>query len=126
MSHANTPDLDRLLGDAAYARAVAEAIQALASPSRLRLLARLHIAPASVGELAVATGMEDSAVSHQLRLMRSFGLVVGERRGRHVIYALHDPHVAEMLEQVVAHVEHVHQGLADRIRPLSVAHGEDS
>jgi ArsR family transcriptional regulator, nickel/cobalt-responsive transcriptional repressor len=126
MSHGYSPDLDRLLRDAAYARAAAEAIQALASPTRLRILARLHVAPASVGELAVATGMEDSAVSHQLRLMRNCGLVVGERRGRRVIYALHDPHVAEVLEQVVAHVDHVHHGLAERIRPLSPIHEENS
>jgi DNA-binding transcriptional ArsR family regulator len=58
--------------------------------------------------------MEDSAVSHQLRLMRHLGLVVGRREGRRVIYALHDDHVAEMLEQVVSHVDHVRLGLAGR------------
>ena len=58
------------------------------------VLARLHKGPESVGELAAAVGMEGSAVSHQLRLMRHLGLVVGRRDGRQVVYALHDDHVA--------------------------------
>lgn len=114
MTHGKHPDLDRLLDDAGYARGAAEAMQALSAPSRLRILARLHAAPASVGEIAAAVGMEGSAVSHQLRLLRHLGLVVGERDGRQVVYELHDDHVAEMLEQVIAHVDHVRHGLAGR------------
>ena len=89
-------------------------MQALSAPSRLRILARLHAGPASVNELAAAVGMEGSAVSHQLRLLRHLGLVVGDRDGRQVVYELYDDHVAEMLEQVIAHVEHVRMGLAGR------------
>jgi len=113
MGHGHHPDLERLIDDPGYASATAEAMQALATPSRLRILARLRSGPASVGELAEAIGMEDSAVSHQLRLMRHLTLVVGRREGRRVIYALHDGHVAELLEQVVAHVDHVRAGLVD-------------
>jgi DNA-binding transcriptional ArsR family regulator len=54
--------------------------------------------------------MEQSAVSHQLRLLRHLGLVVSERRGRQVIYDLHDPHVGELLEQAIGHSEHVRLG----------------
>ncbi len=118
MTHGRHPGLERLLDDSAYARAAAEAMQALATPSRLRLLARLHTGPASVGELAAAVGMEDSAVSHQLRLMRHLGLVVGEREGRRVVYALHDDHVAEVLGQVVAHVDHLRRGHASGVQPV--------
>ena len=60
--------------------------------------------------------MEASAVSHQLRLLRHLGLVIGVRDGRRVVYELHDDHVAELLEQVVAHVEHVRLGLSGRER----------
>jgi DNA-binding transcriptional ArsR family regulator len=109
VSHGHS-DIDRLLDDAAYARAAADSIQALATPSRLRILARLHGGPASVNELADAVGMEGSAVSHQLRLLRHLGLVVGERSGRQVVYELHDDHVGELLAQAVAHVEHVRLG----------------
>jgi DNA-binding transcriptional ArsR family regulator len=107
-------DTNRLLNDAAFARTAAESIQALSAPSRLRILARLHAGPASVNEIADSVGMESSAVSHQLRLLRHLGLVTGERDGRQVVYELYDDHVADLLEQVVSHVEHVRLGLAGR------------
>jgi DNA-binding transcriptional ArsR family regulator len=113
MAHGHT-DIDRLLDDPAYARAAAESIQALATPSRLRILARLHRGPASVNDLAEAVDMEASAVSHQLRVLRHLGLVVGERAGRQVVYELYDDHVGELLTQAVAHVEHVRLGLSGR------------
>ena len=115
MAHgAEHSGIDRLLDDAAFAQAAAESIQALAAPSRLRILARLHTGPASVSEIARSAGMESSAVSHQLRVLRHLGLVTGQRDGRQVVYELHDDHVAELLDQVVSHVEHVHLGLAGR------------
>ncbi|MGI8624022.1 MAG: ArsR/SmtB family transcription factor [Solirubrobacteraceae bacterium] len=113
MAHGHT-GIDRLLEDPSYARAAAESLQALATPSRLRILARLNVGPASVGELAEAVGMEGSAVSHQLRTLRHLGLVIGERSGRQIVYELHDDHVAELLTQAVGHVEHVRLGLAGR------------
>ncbi len=115
MGHgADHPDIERLLDDAAFARTAAESVQALSAPSRLRILARLHGAPASVNAIAQSVGMEASAVSHQLRVLRHLRLVVGQRDGRQVVYELHDDHVAELLEQVVGHVEHVHLGLPGR------------
>jgi ArsR family transcriptional regulator, nickel/cobalt-responsive transcriptional repressor len=109
-------DINRLLEDRDFARAAADSVQALATPSRLRILARLHAGPASVNEIAASVAMEGSAVSHQLRLLRHLGLVIGRRDGRQVVYELHDDHVAELLDQVVSHVEHVRLGLAGRER----------
>jgi ArsR family transcriptional regulator, nickel/cobalt-responsive transcriptional repressor len=114
MAHGSDPDIDRLLGDPAFVRTAAQSVQALSAPSRLRILARLHAGPASVSEIARAVEMEGSAVSHQLRLLRHLGLVVGSRDGRQVVYELHDDHVADLLEQVVSHVDHVRLGLAGR------------
>src|SRR5919198_324717 len=87
--------------DAAPAREVAEMMQALATPSRVRILGRLRQGPAAVGDLAAAVEMERSAVSQQLRVLRDLGLVIGERRGRSIVYALHDSHVANLLDQAV-------------------------
>ena len=101
--------------DGETARQVAETMQALATPSRVRILARLKEAPCSVGELAEAVGMEQSAVSHQLRLLRHLDLVVGERSGRRTIYALHDSHVGVLLEEAVYHVEHIRLGFPERV-----------
>lgn len=101
--------------DAATAREVAQTMQALATPSRVRILGRLRQAPAAVGELAAAVEMERSAVSQQLRVLRHLGLVIGERRGRSIVYALHDSHVADLLDQAVFHIEHVRLGDAEQI-----------
>ncbi|MEE1942987.1 metalloregulator ArsR/SmtB family transcription factor [Streptomyces sp. TRM 70361] len=92
---------------------VAETLQALATPSRLLILARLREGPCPATELAAAVGMEQSACSHQLRVLRTLGLVTGTRQGRSVVYALHDDHVAELLDQALYHVEHLRLGLAD-------------
>lgn len=99
--------------DAVGTADVAATLQALTTPSRLYILARLQEGPCAVGDLAEAVGMEPSACSHQLRLLRNLGLVTGERRGRSIVYALYDHHVAELLDQALFHVEHLRLGLHD-------------
>ncbi|MGW8886194.1 ArsR/SmtB family transcription factor [Streptomyces sp. NPDC055749] len=101
--------------DAVGTADVAATLQALATPSRLRILARLQEGPCAVGDLAQAVDMEPSACSHQLRLLRNLGLVTGERRGRSIVYALYDHHVAELLDQALFHVEHLRLGLRDTL-----------
>ncbi|WP_241266329.1 ArsR/SmtB family transcription factor, partial [Streptomyces boncukensis] len=86
---------------------------ALATPSRLLILARLREGPCAATELAATVGMEQSACSHQLRLLRNLGLVTGTRKGRSIVYALYDSHVAELLDQALYHVEHLRLGLTD-------------
>ena len=100
--------------DAESAASVAATLQALATPSRLRILTRLRHGACSVNDLSAAVEMEQSAVSHQLRVLRHLGLVVGERDGRRVVYELHDHHVAELLAQAVGHVDHLRLGLVER------------
>jgi ArsR family transcriptional regulator, nickel/cobalt-responsive transcriptional repressor len=110
MGHGVEPELGFL--SAETSRSVAETMQALAAPSRVRILSRLGTGACSVGELARDVGMEQSAVSQQLRVLRHLGLVVGERDGRQVIYALHDDHVRALLSEAVSHTEHLRLGLA--------------
>lgn len=107
--------------DSATARQVAETMQALATPSRVLILGRLRDSSCSVGELSEAVGMEQSAVSHQLRVLRHLGLVVGERQGRRVVYALHDSHVGVLLEEAIFHVEHVRLGHPMRARTVEAS-----
>ncbi|MDI5973473.1 metalloregulator ArsR/SmtB family transcription factor [Streptomyces sp. SL13] len=96
---------------------VAETLQALATPSRLLILARLRDGPCAATELAGEVGMQQSACSHQLRVLRTLGLVTGTRQGRSIIYALHDNHVAELLDQALHHVEHLRLGITDAGTP---------
>ena len=112
MSHGQLRRADQL--DADLAGAVAGMMQALATPSRVRILGRLRAGGRSVNELADAVAMEPSAVSHQLRLLRHLGFVVGRRDGRRVVYDLHDDHVAHLLDEAISHVEHIQLGLAGR------------
>src|SRR3954463_13670909 len=102
------------------AHQVARIMSALATPSRVRILGRLREAPCSVGELALAVEMEQPAVSHQLRILRDLGLVLGSRAGRHVVYGLYDAHVATLLDEALRHIEHLRLGAADPPRAPTI------
>jgi ArsR family transcriptional regulator len=93
--------------DTVGADKVATTLQALATPSRLLILAHLHHGPCPATELADAVGMERSACSHQLRLLKNLGLVTAERRGRSIVYSLYDNHVADLIDQALGHIEHL-------------------
>ena len=102
------------------ARHVARVMSALSTPSRVRILARLREGESTVGDLAAAVEMEQPAVSHQLRILRDLGLVLGSRTGRHVIYGLYDPHVATLLDEALRHIEHLRAGAADPPRAPAI------
>jgi ArsR family transcriptional regulator, nickel/cobalt-responsive transcriptional repressor len=99
--------------DDALAESVAELSQAFATASRIRILVRLWRAPAAVTTVADDIGMEQSAVSHQLRLLRHLDLVRARRDGREIVYSLRDDHVAIMLDEAIYHVEHLRLGDGD-------------
>lgn len=78
------------------------------------ILTELRQGSRSVTDLADAIGLEQSLVSHQLRLLRNLGLVTGTRSGRSIVYSLYDNHVAQLLDEAVYHSDHLRLGLADR------------
>jgi DNA-binding transcriptional ArsR family regulator len=92
------------LGERTAAR-IADTMFALSTPSRVQILGCLLSGPHAVSELKEALGMEQSAVSHQLRVLREHMLVKVERLGRHRVYRLYDEHVVALLEEAVSHVE---------------------
>lgn len=94
--------------DLLEAEDLAETLKALASSGRLRLLSELLAGERTVEELAHAAELSLSGTSHHLRLLRSLRLVRARRDGRHVHYALHDHHLADLLAAVRHHHEHVH------------------
>jgi DNA-binding transcriptional ArsR family regulator len=75
------------------------------------ILTELRERPSSVSALVRAVGMKQSAVSHQLRILRNLRLVVGTKTGRYVVYSLYDDHVATLLDEAIAHSEHLTLGL---------------
>ncbi|MGX4691093.1 ArsR/SmtB family transcription factor [Streptomyces sp. JNUCC 63] len=91
------------IGDAGPVHTWAERFSLLSDPKRLALLLALHRAgPLAVSDLALATDMNDPAVSQALRLLRAAGVVAGEKEGRVVRYRVVDAEVAGLLEHCAA------------------------
>ncbi len=77
---------------------------ALANEARLRALVALRRqGPLPVGDLVPICGLEQTALSHQLRVLRTAGLVSATRRGKQVVYALADEHVGCILDDGLEH-----------------------
>jgi DNA-binding transcriptional ArsR family regulator len=77
---------------------------ALSTPSRVQILVCLMDGPRSVGELVDELGFEQSAVSHQLRVLREHELVRVQRAGRRRMYGLADDEVTALLVHAIRHV----------------------
>ncbi|MEV0639002.1 metalloregulator ArsR/SmtB family transcription factor [Streptomyces sp. NPDC050619] len=87
------------VGEPDHVRTWADRFSLLADPGRLALLLALHGAgPLAVSDLAVATGMKDTAVSQALRLLRTAGIVEGAKDGRIVRYRVVDERTSELLK----------------------------
>jgi DNA-binding transcriptional ArsR family regulator len=87
------------------AAALAETFRALGDPTRVRILDALSGGDLCVCEIATVLGLSESAVSHQLRLLRSLRVVRSRRRGRRVFYALDDHHIRHLFMQALSHAE---------------------
>jgi ArsR family transcriptional regulator len=85
---------------------LAELFGALSDPSRLRIIETLLRGERNVGEIAAAIVLSESAVSHQLRVLRQMRLVRARKDGRQVYYALDDDHVRRLFRMGLDHVEH--------------------
>jgi len=85
--------------------ALAETFRVLGDPTRVRMLDALSAGELCVCDIASLVGISESAVSHQLRLLRGMRLVRPRRAGRLVYYAVDDQHILELLNQALTHVE---------------------
>ncbi|MBV9026118.1 MAG: helix-turn-helix transcriptional regulator [Streptomycetaceae bacterium] len=89
------------IGDPDRIPAWANRFSLLSEPHRLTVLLAVHHAgPIAVTDLATATGINDTAVSQILRLLRASGTVTAHKDGRVVRYRLNDPHMASLLGQL--------------------------
>ena len=92
--------------DAGMTAQVAEIFKALADPTRVRILHALLHAELCVGDLAAVLEMSESAVSHQLRLLRGLRVVRARREGKLVYYAPDDEHVTRLFQLSLEHLGH--------------------
>jgi ArsR family transcriptional regulator len=100
-------DGDVALADDLPAEAVVtptvQLLKGFADATRLRILCLLRDREVCVHEIVDALDMTQSAISHQLRVLRDARLVAHRRDGRHVYYRLADDHVRELLENALSH-----------------------
>jgi DNA-binding transcriptional ArsR family regulator len=85
--------------------ALADIFKVLGDPTRVRILDALSRGERSVCDLAALLRLTESAVSHQLRLLRNTRVVRARRAGRMVFYTLDDRHVLTLFRQGLRHVE---------------------
>ena len=85
--------------------ALADIFKVLGDPTRVRILDVLSRGEQCVCHLAGLLGMTESAISHQLRLLRNTRIVRARRDGRQIYYSLDDKHVLTLFRQGLRHVE---------------------
>ena len=101
MSQKNEPQLLSV----EKAQRMAEFFSVLGDPNRWRILSALAIGEMRVRDLAVAVDMSESAVSHQLRTLRTSRLVRYRKQGRSVFYGLKDHHILNLYQEAAEHLD---------------------
>lgn len=88
------------------ARQVAEIFKILGDTTRVKILQALSRRELCVCDIAAVTEMGQSAISHQLRLLRNARLVKYRKEGKMAVYSLDDEHVSILLAQGIEHIKH--------------------
>lgn len=89
-----------------FIQELAEFFKIFGDGTRIRILQLLLDGEENVGDMAEELGMSQSAVSHQLRVLRQNDLVKYRKEGKAVFYSLDDEHVRTVLEQGMSHIRH--------------------
>lgn len=90
---------------AAILAAASELLRALSAPVRIAIVLQLRDSERCVHELVEALSVTQPLISQHLRVLKSAGVVVGERHGREVVYRLVDEHLAHIVLDAVTHAE---------------------
>ncbi len=93
------------LPDEREASRLADLFKALSDPTRVRIIAALLNTELCVDDLANLLDMSQSAISHQLRLLRNLHLVQFRRSGKHAFYRLVDDHVRDLFQRSREHLD---------------------
>lgn len=89
---------DNILSD------LADLFKIFSDSTRMRILYKLFEGPVSVGEIAEALDMSQSAISHQLRNLKENNLVISQREGKSNLYSLADDHVKVIINMGIEHI----------------------
>ena len=91
-----------------YTEEVAELFKIFGDSTRIRILFVLFEAEVCVYDIAEALNMTQSAISHQLRILKQSRLIKGRREGKHIFYSLADDHVRSIIAEGREHIEEDH------------------
>ena len=97
-------DMNISASDGELMLSLAEFFKLFADGTRVRILTLLDRSELCVCEISASLAMTESAVSHQLKLLRRSTLVKSERRGKHIYYSLADFHVRDIIERAIEHI----------------------
>lgn len=104
---------------------VVSAFAALGDPTRARILYALTRRPLCVRDLSLVVGVSESAISHQLRLLKDRRLVKARRAGLTMTYQLDDHHVAALFREAEYHADHVLSRRPDHAYPARTQGSSD-
>lgn len=99
------PSASRIPSPAATLSDAGDLLRALAAPVRIAIVLQLRDEDLCVHELVDILGVAQPLISQHLRVLKTAGVVHGERRGREVVYRLVDDHLAHIVVDAVAHVQ---------------------
>ena len=94
---ASMPDVEQQM-------ALADLFRMFGDTTRIQILSVLDVSEMCVCDIAQLLGLTVSAVSHQLRLLKTAGLVSYRREGKNVIYSLADDHVRTIMDSGMEHI----------------------
>lgn len=80
--------------------------KALGDNTRLKIVESLINQDANVNSLVIMLGMTQSAISHQLKILKLNGIIKSERKGKEVYYSLDDSHIETIVKSVIEHTSH--------------------
>lgn len=83
---------------------IAELFKAFGDPTRVHILSLLAIQELCVNDIAQAVALSQSAISHQLRILKQMHLIKYRRDGKNLLYSLADDHVRTILQMGLEHV----------------------
>ncbi|HEX7735797.1 MAG TPA: metalloregulator ArsR/SmtB family transcription factor [Ktedonobacteraceae bacterium] len=95
----------------------AEMFHVLGDPTRLKMLYLLMKHDCCVRDLAILVGVSESAISHQLKLLKDRQLVKARREGTTMYYSLADHHLGPLFREAESHANHITQNLPDHSHP---------
>ncbi|MGB4594850.1 MAG: metalloregulator ArsR/SmtB family transcription factor [Anaerolineaceae bacterium] len=93
--------------DIATAQSMALTFKGLGDTTRVQVLSILMEGECSVNDLACAIGISQSALSHQLQLLRNLGFVSSRRDGQKIFYNIDDEHVGDLFKRAFEHSKHL-------------------